>query len=135
MTRNSIILKGTTYLLLGVMLYMHVCSAWCGIASRECCVNGENNGCNKSVCSDEKKSDEKGSGCQDFHLSFFKTSGQFASEKNVEVINVFPPLAAEIPTASKAIANETGRNPVAFNNYHPPPPIADIRIFIRSFQI
>lgn len=135
MTRNSIILKGTTHLLLWVMLYMHVCSAWCGIASGECCVKEENSGCKKSVCSDEKKPDGKDNGCQDFHLSFFKASGQFASEKNVNVDKVFQAFVGEIPFVLFPMIKEAGQNPVAFNNYHPPPPIADIRIFIQSFQI
>lgn len=133
MNKHNIILKGTAHLLLGVILYMHVCSAWCAVFSGSC---GDMNGhSHKSSCCHKSTSNGKTGDCQDYHLSFFNAAGQFASEKNVEVLNVFPPLAVEIPTASLSIANETGRNPVAFNNYHPPPPIADIRIFIQSFQI
>lgn len=118
------------HLLLGVMLYMHVCSAWCALFSGNCCTEGKEQ-CHKS----EKKSNHQTGDCQDYHLSFFNAAGQFASEKNVEAESVFPFVVAEIPWSSLPFFIETGRNPLAFISYHPPPPIADIRIFIQSFQI
>ncbi|MBK9981841.1 MAG: hypothetical protein IPP15_05350 [Saprospiraceae bacterium] len=133
MSRHNIILKGTTHLLLGVILYMHVCSAWCAVFSGSCSeMNGQSH---KSSYSHKTKSNGKAGDCQDYHLCFFNAAGQFSSGKNVEILNVFPTLAVEIPTLLFTIENVAGRNPVAFNNYHPPPPIADIRIFIQSFQI
>jgi len=135
MTRNNIILKSISHLFLGVMLYMHFCSAWCAMFSGGDCCNVENDNCKKTFCSRERKSDSKDQGCQDFHLSFFKASGQFASEKNVDVVKVFPLVTAGISTIIFIKPIETSQYLFAFSNYHPPPPLADIRVFIQSFQI
>ena len=134
MTRNSILLKSITHLLLGVIMYMHVCSAWCAAFSGGCCAE-ETDQSNRSACKRENKSKHQTGDCQDYHLSFFSATGQFASEKNMEVSTIFPTLIGEISWAPSPIIIETGQNPQAFHNYHPPPPIADIRIFIQSFQI
>ncbi|HZV68944.1 MAG TPA: hypothetical protein VFG10_05340 [Saprospiraceae bacterium] len=134
MIHNNVILKGTTHLLLGVMLYTHVCSAWCASFSGGCCSEGKENN-QKSACHHDKKSDRNTGNCQDYHLSFFNAAGQFASEKNVDVVKIFPFQSVAIPTFDSFQPVESGKYLVSFNNYHPPPPIADIRIFIQSFQI
>lgn len=118
------------------MVYMHVCSAWCAmVPSGGCCSKSGQEGIEKKCCSNQKDSNHKESGCQDFHLAFFKATGQFSSEKNVDVVKVFPFILTEYPNLTFQEYIEKDENLVAFNNYHPPPPILDIRMFIQSFQI
>jgi hypothetical protein len=136
MGRNSLILKSISYILIGIMVYMHVCSAWCFVAAGEgCCSKSGKESKEKSCCSKQKDSDHRENGCQDFHLAFFKATGQFSSEKNVEVVKVFPFILTEYPNLTIQKSIEKDENLIAFNNYHPPPPIGDIRMFIQSFQI
>ena len=136
MGKISLILKSTCYLLIGVIVYMHVCSAWCALVpDRNCCSKSGKEGSEKTCCSHHKESNKKENGCQDFHLAFFKATGLFSSEKNVDVVKVFPLVLADYPNLIVQKHFENSENLFAFNNYHPPPPILDIRMFIRSFQI
>ena len=136
MGRNSLILKSISYILIGVMVYMHVCSAWCAVVpSGGCCSKTGKDAIEKTCCAKQKDSNHRQSGCQDFHLAFFKATGQFSSEKNVDVVKVFPFILTEYPNLTIQKYIEKDENLVAFNNYHPPPPILDIRMFIQSFQI
>lgn len=135
MNRGSLILKSASRLMLMVMVYMHVCSAWCVIPSGSCCTIGENKYCPKSSGTEEKSSDHKGGDCQSYHLSFFKAIGQFSSEKNIAVTKVFEksmPLGLSFYVSSRFDGNQ---NLVGCNIFHPPPLTADIRILIQSFQI
>ena len=137
MNKSSIILKSTSYLLLVVMLYMHVCSAFCAISGQSCCGIGNKDTCqsNKICCKHKKNTDSKDHDCQDMHLSFFNITGQFALEKGTDTGTTFHSVAAIVPPLFilKPVDNHT--NPSAYNGFHPPPRNADIRIFIQSFQI
>ena len=136
MGKNRLILKTTSYLLIGVMVYMHICSAWCAIVpERSCCSKTGTESSQKSCCSHHKDSNKQEKGCQDFHLAFFKAAGQFSSENNVEVGPVFIVMPTSIFDGINIGPADSYQNLVAFNMYHPPPPISDIRMFIQSFQI
>ena len=132
MLRNRTIIKGTNYLLLGVMLYMHVCSAWCAVFTGSCCTEDKDK---QSVCHHGKKSAEQKGSCQNFHLSFFNAAGQFYSDKPVESVKELSFYAIEVPSFYLNPFIFVNRDLLQFNNYHPPPPIEDIRISIQSFQI
>ena len=136
MGRNRLILRSISFLLIGIMVYMHVCSAWCAmVPAGGCCCNSGKKGIEKTCCSKQKDSNHKESGCQDFHLAFFNATGQFSNEKNVDVVIVFPFILTEYPNYIVPMIIERDEDLVAFNNYHPPPPILDIRMYIQSFQI
>lgn len=120
-----------------VTFYTHFCSA--------CCATGFSGGCcgveedsdrihnEKACCAHDSKTPVKD--CQDFHLSFFKTTGQFTSDKNSDVIKAYQSLNAVITPVFNRSPVEQSKNVLAFNVFHPPPLQADIRITIQSFQI
>ncbi len=137
MRKNSIITKSIDYLLLVVMLYMHVCSALCATSSHGCCGNedNDNNHCKKECCKHEKKSDGKKHDCQDMHLSFFNTTGQFSQVKADISFNPIHPLVAVVTPIFIIQLTVTSKHIFVYSGFHPPPPKADIRIFISSFQI
>ena len=112
MKKNNIIFKSSAHLLLLVMLYMHICSALCATSAQGCCGKADkhHDHCKKECCKHEKKSDEKTHDCQDMHLSFFSTTGQFSQVKADISLNPFQSLIAVItslfiiqPTVSKNI--------------------------------
>lgn len=116
---------------------MHLCSALCAAGSGDCCgkEDNDNDHCEKACCNDEKGKDEKKPDCQDLHFSFFKTTGQFQSDKTVEAIKLFPSFIALIPPVLIFQLVSQNKDVFAYNGFHPPPPKADIRIFIQSFLI
>lgn len=135
MNKDSLILKSAIRLMLMVLVYMHICSAWCALPSSSCCTNIENKSCLKSSGTDKKSSDHKAGDCQNFHLSFFKAIGQFSSEKNIMVTKVFEkslPVDLSFYISSRFDYNQ---NIVVRKGFHPPPLTTDIRILIQSFQI
>ena len=70
----------------GFMFYMHVCSALCATSSHGCCgkEDDDSKSDKKDCCKNENESDKKEQNCQDIHLSFFNTTGQF-SEVNTDI--------------------------------------------------
>lgn len=116
---------------------MHLCSALCATGSGGCCDKEDDGNCpeDKSYCSHEEKSNDNDHDCQALHFSFFGTTGQFPSEKSVDVIKVFPSVVAVITPLLNLLPVSQNKIAVAYNGFHPPPPKADIRIFIQSFQI
>ena len=136
MGKNHLIVKATSYLLIGVLMYMHICSAWCNmVPGGGCCGKAGKDGIEKTCCSHQKDSNHNKNDCQDFHLAFFKVSGQFSSENSIEVTNVFPVIAVILFAPAEIQPNDVYQNIVAYNSLHPPHAITDIRIFIQSFQI
>ena len=137
MKKNSIITKSIGYLLLAVVLYMHVCSALCATSAHGCCGKDDkdNDHGKKECCKHEKESDEKEHDCQDMHLSFFSTTGQFAQAKADISFKPFQSLIAVVTPLFIIQPTATSKNVFAYCGFHPPPPKADIRIFISSFQI
>jgi hypothetical protein len=136
MGKDHLIVKSTSFLLIGVMAYMHICSALCAMASGgNCCIKSDKEDIQKTCCSHDEGSKNKDKSCQDYHLSFFKISGQYSSEKSIEVPDIIPTIAA-VPSADHGSRFvNAGQFHIAFNRHHPPLPITDIRIFIQSFQI
>lgn len=135
MKTSGFISKSMACLLLTVMLYMHLCSALCAIGSVGSSVKEDDENYKKSCCTEEKDADGKKHDCQDMHLSFFNTTGQFAFEKTVDVIKVFHTFFAVVTPLFIIQPVEANKNILACNGFHPPPPKAGIRIFIQSFQI
>ena len=136
MSKNRLIIKSTSCLLIGVMVYMHVCSAWCALVpGRGCCNQSGREGSERTCCSHQQDANHNESGCQDFHLAFFKATGQFFAEQHVAVVQVIPFILFAYPNPVFQNYIEQRESLVAFNNYHPPPAILDIRMFIHSFQI
>ena len=119
------------------MVYMHLCSAVCVIGSSGCCGKEDNNDdhCKKSCCESTKDQDGKKHDCQNMHLSFFNSTGQFPSEKTVELTKVFDTFVAVVTPLYNVLPVSQNKDAIAYNNFHPPPPKADIRVFIQSFQI
>ena len=137
MTKNSIILKSVAHMVIVVMLYMHVCSALCATSSHGCCGKEENENDldKKECCSREKKTTGETSDCQDMHLSFFNTTGQYSQIKADISIKSFQSLVGVIIPVINIAPVSVNKNIFAYNGFHSPPPKADIRIFISSFQI
>ena len=135
MKTKSHISTSIVYLLLTVMLYMHLCSALCATGAGGCCDKADNDNFKKSCCSDDNKSDEKDHDCQALHLSFFNTTGQFQSEKSDSAVKVFPNLIAVFTPLLNILLVSQNEDVFAYNGFHPPPPKANIRIFIQCFQI
>lgn len=131
MNRNNIISKSIGCLLLMVMTYNFYCSAICAAGGKGCCGKEEKESC----CSHEKESDEKKGDCQDIHLSFFKTLGQFSSGQIVDAPKVFHHFIAIVNTINFSEPVFSDNHSVCYTGLRPPPPKADIRIFIQSFQI
>ena len=135
MKSNSIIPKSIAYLLLTVTLYMHLCSALCATGAGGCCGKEDDDHDKKSCCSHEKKSDSKDHDCQNMHFAFFNTTGQFAQAKADISFKTFQSLIAVVTTLFFIQSITENKNLFGYNGFHPPPPKADIRIFIQSFQI
>lgn len=135
MHRNSVILRSIDYLLLLVLSYNYFCSAICSFSKDGCC-GKETIALHYNCCgSHDNDSGESKDDCQNNHLSFFKTLGQFGSGQNIDAPKVFEtsigaldPIFLLEPISTDNILFES-------NGFHPPPPEADIRIFIQSFQI
>ncbi|MEP6795715.1 MAG: hypothetical protein ABJB16_15405 [Saprospiraceae bacterium] len=134
MQKLNIISKSISVLLLVVMLYMHVCSAWCAAGCNSCEAAGDNH-CKKACCTNGKNSESKDHDCQSLHFSFFKAAGQFSSEKIAEAQIAFTVFTGSIAPFFLINPIESSRSNFAYNGFHPPPPGSDIRIFIQSFQI
>lgn len=119
------------------MVYQHICSAMCAVGSAGYCgkEDMDNDHCKKTCCTNEKDSDGKKHDCQDMHFSFFNTTGQFPSEKTVHVINFFHSFIAVILPLYNVLPVSQNKNVLVYNCFHSPPPKADIRVFILSFQI
>ena len=119
------------------MLHAHLCSALCATGLQGCCgiENADSSHCKNECCKKEKDNDGKQSDCQDTHASFFKTTGQFASEKSDDAIKFFQSLIAVITPSFTILPVEKTKDIFVYTGFHPPPPKADIRIAIRSFQI
>ncbi len=116
---------------------MHVCSALCATSAHGCCGKEDNDTdhCKKECCKHEKEPDGKKGDCQDMHLSFFSTTGQFSQVKADISLNPFQSLVAIVTPLFIIQPTATSKNVFAYSGFHPPPPKADIRIFIQSFQI
>ncbi len=123
------------YLLMVVMFYNFFCSALCAVSADGCCGKEEKEHHDKCCNSHEKDSDEKKGDCQDMHLAFFKTLGQFGSGQTVDATKVFHTFIALVTPLYYVLPVSQNKNVLAYNGFHPPPPKADIRIFIQSFQI
>jgi len=132
MIKNSIIPKSISFILLGVMLYMHLCSAFC--ATGYFFKKEFGNQVKRICCADKNNDNEKSSGCQDMHFSFFNTTGQFHYDKPLDITISFPVFI--IDTTLLNIFSVSQRK-ICFtlNDFYPPPPEEDIRILIKSFQI
>ena len=135
MNLNSIIRKSIAHLVLVVIFYMHVCSALCATSSHGCCGKEDDDKCKKDYCESESNSDHKDNGCQDMHFAFFNTTGQFAQAKADISFKPFQQLVAVITPLFNITPVGENKNIFVYNGFHPPPPKADIRIFISSFQI
>ena len=128
-------MKGISSLVLVVMLYMHLCSAFCATGIGGYCGEKEDADSKTSCCSHKEKSSGKEKDCQDMHLSFFNTTGQFASEITTEFFNLIS-IPFDLITVLYIITpNEFDNHLQVFNIFHPPPSGVDIRISINSFQI
>lgn len=114
-----------------VVFYMHFCSAFCATGFVANC-NKEERSKEKSCCAPNEKTPSKD--CQDLHLSFFKTTGQFSSDANQYEVK-FCPIPFEASSLLDIFFVQLDDNRQRFNLFHPPPVPADIRILIRSFQI
>ena len=130
---NSIISKIIAHMVLVVIFYMHVCSALCATSSHGCCGKEDND--KKECCKHEKKSDGETKDCQEMHFAFFNTTGQFSLAKSDISLKSFQSLVAVITPILLIAPVSECRNIFVYNGFHPPPPKADIRIFISSFQI
>ncbi|MEO5569497.1 MAG: hypothetical protein ABIT08_08695 [Bacteroidia bacterium] len=132
MKKNSIILKSVSYLILVVLLYMHVCSALCATTGNGLCGKKDKG---RSCCHHEKKSNSKERDCQDMHFAFFNTTGQFSQVQADISFKAFQSLVAVITPLFIFKPDSEIKMLFVYNRFHPPPPKADIRIFISSFQI
>lgn len=135
MEKNGIIRKSIGYLLLAVVFYMHVCSALCATGAHGCCGKEDNDHDKKECCKHENKSNGKEHDCQDMHLSFFYTTGQFSQIKADVSFKQIQSLVAVVPPLFIVAPATTSKSIFACSGFHPPPPKAGIRIFIQSFQI
>jgi hypothetical protein len=128
MVRNGFLVKSISYLILVTICYMHFCSSACAIGAGSC--HGQSKPGKESCCSHKDKLPAKD--CQKFHLSFFN---KFSSDnKTGEVkINLIPAL--EVVQAVNIYTQENNSGIVPCSLFHPPPLRANIRVFIRSFQI
>lgn len=138
MNRIGYLSKSISCLLMAVIFYMHFCSSLCATGAGSCCgkEDNESDHCKKkSCCSDKNKSEGKSQDCQGFHLSFFNTTGQFASDKSPDAIKGFQSLVAVVIHAFNILPVTQTKSFIVDNGFHPPPPKTDIRIFIQSFLI
>ena len=119
------------------MLYMHVCSVLCASGTGGCCnkSNEKKNANTKSCCSHKKESNSKD--CQDFHLSFFKTTGQFANDINPELIKQFQDCVTITTWSFTDLLFDVDNNQQVNNFYHPPPfkPKVPLYLLDRVFLI
>ena len=137
MKKNSIITKSIGYLLLAVVFYMHVCSTLCATSVHGCCEKDDqdNDHGKKECCKHETESDNKGKDCQDVHLSFFNTTGQFSQAKTDISFKPFQILVAVVTHLFIVVPTAASKINFAYTCFHPPPLKEDIRTFISSFQI
>lgn len=135
MNCKGIILKRLGFLLLVVMSYNFFCSTFCAVGDNSCCGRTKKEHHNKCCASTEKSSDKKKSDCQDTHIAFFKTLGQFGSVETIDAAKVFYAFVAVDPIVFDFPTLAENKNVFVYNGFHPPPPKAGVRVFIHSFQI
>lgn len=135
MNRNSIITKSIGYLILIVMSYQFFCSVLCAVTTDGCCGKEEQEHHGKCCNSNNNDNNEKPRDCQDMHLAFFKTLGQFGIEKGLDAPKDFHKVIAIIHSLFIVESVINGSHSFAYTGFQPPPPKEDIRIFIQSFLI
>ncbi|MEO5675718.1 MAG: hypothetical protein ABIQ74_13830 [Chitinophagales bacterium] len=122
--------------LLAVIVYAHVCTMWC--AGMSGCIKmdiSENEDCGKSCCKNTQNPESRTADCQKDHIAFFNATGKFFTGVNNALAKPFQALAAIVTPQLFISTSDSDQTIVAYNGFHPPPPKADIRISISSFQI
>lgn len=115
---------------------MHVCSVFCASGYGGCCDKEKDNPkSHKSCCSHNEKSEAKD--CQGFHLSFFKTTGQFVDEISPDLITAQHAFVPAITSLFVHLDLNADYYDKVNNFYHPPPfkPKASIYLLDQVFRI
>jgi len=129
--KPNYIQKSFSLLIVVVILHTHWCSFSCSTGILSCC--GDEKEHHEGEAADHH--DEDGCGdCQGEHLAFFKTIGQ-SNIFHADVTNVFQSLIAVILPVETLQPKDVFHTAEIYTGFHPPPPKADTRILIQSFQI
>ncbi len=137
MKTSGILSKSLSFLIIGIVLYMHLCSALCALGTSVCCntEDDDKDHPHKSCCDHKTNEESKDEGCQDMHFAFFGATGQYTQDKADFSIKSFSSVVAAI--VPLYILQPIGSDKTLFdyNSFHQPPSRADIRLFIHSFLI
>ena len=103
------------------MLHSHFCAALCASGIYSCCDEKQAvKDCCRKTCCDEKKTKEPCSDCQEEHLTFFTTIGQYHFVKAIDA-KIFQPFISIL--ISNKFINPVNSTEIlfSFNGFHPPP--------------
>ena len=121
--------------LLAIILYMHVCSVWCSLGS-DCNHNQVNQQRQQShSCCNTNDNTEDAQDCQEGHLTFFTSTGQYFVGFNSDFTKAFSFIQVFLKPELIVFFTEVHETLAEYNVFHPPPPKAGIRTLIKSFQI
>lgn len=127
--------KGLSFLMLITILETYVCSGLCISDLYMCCDKSAAAVADCCKSQQPENNQEGKTDCQDQHLAFFQTIGQFHS---IDVVQLFqPPFISELYSSSTPILKENkNQTEIAFfTGFHPPPPKDGISVFVQTFLI
>jgi len=126
---RSYMTQGLAVVLLTAILQTYICSTFCSIKSQFIShqEKAENN------CCSPEKGDPKNNDCQQDHMAFLQTIGQFHAYDSPPLEKVFECDLINVPQID--IHYISYNNQEFATGFHPPPPKDGISVLVQSFLI
>lgn len=131
MQTSTFIHKSLSLLIVAIILHTYWCSVSCSIGVFSCCSTEKEH--YEGEAANHQDADGCGN-CQGEHLAFFKTVGQYPT-LHPNAVAVFQFIVAEFLPGEEMQPIDVYHTAEIYTGFHPPPPKADTRILISSFQI
>lgn len=112
---------------------MNICSAVCLSGVHTCC--NEKGSQEKSCCQSNDSEKKENKSCDNTHLKYFSSMGQFSETKEIVNSTYFPTILSTVSLASNDDIYAINHHYLQYQYSHSPPSKTDIRIAIQSFQI
>lgn len=112
---------------------MNICSAVCLSGVHTCC--NQDNSSQKPCCQNKNPEQKEDKSCEDIHLKYFSSIGQFSEYKEIGNNTYFPTILSILPLINNDDLFTLRYHYFHFGYSHSPPIKPDIRTAIQSFQI
>lgn len=112
---------------------MNICSAVCLSGVHTCC--NQENSTQKSCCQNKNTEQKEDKSCEDIHIKYFSSIGQFSETKEIGSTNYFPTILSILPLIHNDDLYTLSYCHLHYEYSHSPPIKPDIRTSIQSFQI